>query len=95
MENNYVYVCGFYDGDRCYKLPILKVCVSEIDAVNEMMRLCKSDESDGFKSSFENCDFDNLNIETYQQFNDFVKNNCNSYYDDFVFYPYIQKVILE
>lgn len=96
MENNYVYVCGSFYCEKLYKSRVLKVYVSEIDAVNEMMRLCKSDDLGGFRWLFYDCDvdIDNLNIKTYQQFNDFVKNNCINYYN-IEFYFYIQRVILE
>jgi hypothetical protein len=93
----HVYVCGFYKSDNQRERHIIKTYVNEKDALNKMIQLCKTDENDGgYLWLFDEININNIDsVTTYQEFNNFIMNNCKHYYDDWVYYLYIEKVELK
>jgi hypothetical protein len=93
-EINYVYVCGFYSSDDYRGKHTLGIYRNEQDALNKMIQLCKTNENDGgYSWLFRQCNFDF--IITYDDFNNYIKQHCPYYYDEYIYYLYIEKVELK
>jgi hypothetical protein len=97
-EINYVYVCGYYSSDDYRGKHTLGIYLNEKDALNKMIQLCKTNENDGgyswlFNETIEQSNLDS--ITTYDEFNQYIKDNCAYYYDEYVIYLYIEKVSLK
>lgn len=93
-QEKYVYVCGYYSSDNQTKQHIIGIFLEEKDAINKMIN-----ESNSKKHKWlfiDDCEpFDNIN--TYTDFNDFMKKN-GTYsvgHHEFMYYLYIEKVKLD
>jgi hypothetical protein len=96
---NYIYICEYYTSDSG-NLTIGNY-TNEQDALDKMIQLCKIDEIDGGYSWLFD-EYDEYNeltdldcITSYDEFNRFIMNNCKPYYNDWVYYLYIEKVELK
>ena len=101
IENNYVYVCGYYGSDEFKGTHTIGVYKNEENALNRMKKLCKGTEKELgylwlFSRNDEKIDQSKLDsVITYTEFNEYIKNYCIYYNDAFVHYLYIEKVKLK
>lgn len=94
---NYVYVCGYYSSEDYRGKHTLGIYRNEQDALNKMIQLCKTNENDGgylwLFGQFGQSNFDS--IITYDDFNKYIQQYCTYYYDEYIYYLYIEKVELK
>ena len=90
-EAIYVYVCGVYSGDNCWP-HTLGIYKNEKDAINKLISSCQDEYAFLFNEK-ETPNFES--IISYAQVDPFMQKYCMYYYDEEIYYLYIERVKLE